>query len=109
MKASPELAFDGVLLLALVGEAEGREMPYVTSLPSYAAAAWRHNRAPRRGRTVEQVFDEAVEFARTEYVSALIKGSTLPPPRSVACSPMSAGRPLAEFSEAEYCASQRGS
>ena len=79
VKDSQDLAFDGVLLLALVGEAEGREMPYVTSLPSYAAAAWHHNRIPRRGRTVEQVFDEALEFARTDYVTGLIKGASLPP------------------------------
>ncbi len=72
------LEFDGVLLFALAASVPGNEMPYVTLLPSYAAAAWYHNRVPRDGRAVEQVYAEAVEFARTEYVSALIRGASLP-------------------------------
>lgn len=78
---SPELNLDGVLLVALVGETPGREMPFVTSLPTMAAGAWWHGRIERRDRTVEQVFDEAVTFARTDYVSALIQGGSLPAAR----------------------------
>ena len=72
------LRFDGVLLIALVGQAPGNEMPYVTSLPSMAAAAWYHRRAGRADQTAADVYNEAVQFARTEYVSALIQGSSLP-------------------------------
>lgn len=72
------LDLDGVLLFALVGNVEGREMPFVTSLPSFATVAWWHKRAGQDGRTVEQVYDDAVRFARTEYVTALIRGSSLP-------------------------------
>lgn len=73
-----EVKFDGVLLFALVASPEGRELPYVTSLPSYAAVAWWHQKIDRKGRSAQQVYDEAVEFARTDYVSALIRGASLP-------------------------------
>ena len=73
----PELSFDGVLLVALVGETPGNELPYVASLPTMAAGAWWHHRIERSGRTVDQVFAEAVQFARTDYVSALIQGGSL--------------------------------
>jgi carboxypeptidase C (cathepsin A) len=72
-----ELAFDGVLLFALVGGAEGHEMPLVVTLPTMAAIAWYHDRIERNG-SVQQVFDEAVAFARGEYVTALIQGGSLP-------------------------------
>jgi carboxypeptidase C (cathepsin A) len=78
LKEAPQLHFDGVALIALVGDATGREMPYVAALPTMAAGAWYHNRVDRKGRTVQQAFDEALEFARTDYVAALIKGSSLP-------------------------------
>ncbi|MET0339295.1 MAG: peptidase S10 [Caulobacter sp.] len=77
-KDASALKLDGVLLFALVGAAEGREMPFVTSLPSVATVAWWHQKVDRAGRSVEQVYDEAVAFARTDYVAALIQGSSLP-------------------------------
>lgn len=75
---SQDLPFDGVLLIALAADLPGREIPYVASLPTMAAGAWWHNRIDRAGRSVDQIFDEAVNFARTEYVSALIQGASLP-------------------------------
>ena len=72
------LTFDGVLLIALAAPVTGREMPFVTSLPTMAAGAWHHRRIERNGRTVDQVFEEALQFARTDYVEALIQGSSLP-------------------------------
>jgi carboxypeptidase C (cathepsin A) len=77
-KAGDELKLDGILLFALVGDPKGLEMPYVTTLPTFAAVAWHHGRIDRAGRTVGQVYDQAVAFARTEYVTALIKGGSLP-------------------------------
>ncbi|MFL5296634.1 MAG: S10 family peptidase [Phenylobacterium sp.] len=79
IKNGKDLRVEGVMLVALVGGTPGREMPYVASLPTMAAGAWYHQKIDRRGRSVEQVFDEALEFARTEYVTALIKGGSLPP------------------------------
>lgn len=43
-----------------------------------AAGAWHHRKIDRAGRTVDEVFAEAVQFARTDYVSALIQGGGLP-------------------------------
>jgi len=76
---SRDFRLDGVMLVALAAGAPGREMPFVTSLPTMAAGAWFHQKIDRKGRSVEQVFNEALEFARTEYVTALIKGGSLPP------------------------------
>lgn len=78
LEAGGDLAFDGVLLFALVGNTDGNEMPYVATLPTFAAIAWHHERIERAGRTVEQVFDEAAAFARGDYVTALIQGGSLP-------------------------------
>jgi len=73
-----DLNLDGVLLFALVAQPPGFEMPYVTTLPSFAASAWSHGRIPREGRSAQDVYDAAVEFARTDYVRALIAGASLP-------------------------------
>ena len=78
VKNGQDLPFDGVLLVALAANVPGREMPYVSALPTMAAGAWYHRKIDRRGRTVEQVFNEALDFARTDYVTALIKGGSLP-------------------------------
>jgi carboxypeptidase C (cathepsin A) len=72
------LRFNGVVLIALAVPADGRLIPYVTALPTMAAGAWYHNRIARDGRTVEQVFDAAAQFARTDYLAALYRGSSLP-------------------------------
>lgn len=77
LRDSKDLPFDGVLLIALVGDAPGNEMPYVASLPTMATGAWFHNKIDRAGRSVDDVYKQAVDFARTEYVSALIQGSSL--------------------------------
>lgn len=73
-----ELRFDGVVLIALAVPSEGRLIPYVTAIPTMAAGAWYHRRIDRGGRTVAQVFDQAEQFARTDYLEALILGSSLP-------------------------------
>ncbi|PZQ60237.1 MAG: peptidase S10 [Phenylobacterium zucineum] len=77
-KVAKDLPFDGILLIALVGDTAGREMPYVASLPTMAAGAWHFQKIDRAGRTVDQVYAEALQFARTDYVEALIQGGSLP-------------------------------
>jgi carboxypeptidase C (cathepsin A) len=72
------LRFNGVVLVALAVPAQGRLIPYVTSLPTMAAGAWYHHKIARDGRTVEQVFADAERFARTDYLEALFRGSDLP-------------------------------
>lgn len=80
-KNHPDVKFDGILLVAVVGEREnsGREMPYVTALPTMATSAWFWEKIARNGRTVDQVYNEAVQFARTDYLTALVQGYSLPP------------------------------
>ncbi len=76
-----DVRFDGVLLVAVVGDGAnaGHEMPFVTTLPTLATSAWYHEKIPRNGRTVGEVFREAVKFARTDYLVALVQGASLPP------------------------------
>lgn len=77
-KNNADLKWDGVMLVAVAPDLQGREMPFVASLPTMAAGAWYHQRIDRAGRSVEQVYDEALKFARTDYVAALIRGASLP-------------------------------
>jgi carboxypeptidase C (cathepsin A) len=78
IKNDKDLPFDGVLLVALAANLPGHEMPFVAALPTMSAGAWYHQKIDRGGRTVQQQYEMALEFARTEYVTALIKGGSLP-------------------------------
>lgn len=73
-----DLNLDGVLLIALVSGVEGPDLPFVMTLPTFAAAAVYHGKVDAAGRTPEQVFDEAATFARTDYALALLQGDRLP-------------------------------
>lgn len=72
------LRFDGVMLVALVGQTPGPDLPFITALPTMAAGRWYHDTSSRAGHGVEQTFDDALEFARADYAVALLRGSTLP-------------------------------
>lgn len=78
LKNHPDLTFDGVLLFALVNNAEGLELPFVTALPTMAATAWHYDKIRRKGRSVDEFYRQAVEFARTDYLEALFQGASLP-------------------------------
>lgn len=80
LHARPQLQFDGVLLISVAAFLRngGREMPQVAAFTAMATSAWYHQRVPRAGRTVEQVYREAVDFARTDYLTALVRGASLP-------------------------------
>ncbi len=77
-RVAPDLKLDGVLLFALVPGAKDEPLRAMSALPSYAATACYHSITDCHGRTPQQVFDAAVEFARTDYVTALIQGGALP-------------------------------
>ena len=72
---------DGMFLMGqAANQLEVNTRPYnilapVIGLPSVAATAWYHNRIDRRGRTVYQVMEEAMQFGATEYLPALFKGN----------------------------------
>lgn len=73
LRHAPDLRFDGVLLISGGGSWEGPNANDINGLPTMAAAAWYHERIPRRGRTVEQVVDEATAFATGDYAAVLAK------------------------------------
>jgi carboxypeptidase C (cathepsin A) len=62
----------------------GNDVPYLTFLPTYAAAAWYHGRIGERlrERTLREVLTEVEEWARTDYAVALVAGDSLPDDRA---------------------------
>jgi len=57
----------------------GTDMPYVLTLPTYAATAWYHNRLPGgRPAQLEPFLADVQHFATTDYAAALIQGADLP-------------------------------
>ena len=79
-----DLKFDGAIFVSpaldmtATSDAPGNDMPYILSLPTMAVDAWYHNRIDRDGRTLDNVFASALQFAETDYAAALLKGSALP-------------------------------
>jgi carboxypeptidase C (cathepsin A) len=56
----------------------GIDMPYIVSLPTYAATAWYHNRIPNRPTDLRSFLDQVENFATGDYAHALIEGDALP-------------------------------
>jgi carboxypeptidase C (cathepsin A) len=52
------------------------ELPFILFLPGYAATAWYHKKAGA-DQPLEKFLEEAEEFARGRYTSALVKGDLL--------------------------------
>jgi len=53
----------------------GNDLPYVLSLPTYAATAWYHKRLDPRFADLRALIDEVEEFALGDYASLLLRGS----------------------------------
>lgn len=59
---------------------EGNDLPYSLFLPSYAAAAWHHNKIDSaQFGSLSGLLTEAERFASHEYTMALMKGDALQP------------------------------
>lgn len=58
----------------------GNDLPYILFLPTYAAAAWFHNRLPGdlQSQELRAVLAEVKTFAEREYALALMQGARLP-------------------------------
>jgi len=70
----------------------GTDQPYITTLPTYAATAWYHNRLPgTRPADLEKFLKEVEDFAVGDYASALQQGSLLDPARRKAIAERMAG------------------
>lgn len=65
------LGFDGVLLLSVTGGPEDADEALAMLVPTYAATAAFHGMVDLRGRTPLAIFDEALAFARGDYLAAL--------------------------------------
>jgi len=55
----------------------GMDLPYVMTLPTYAATAWYHNRIARPVGDLQGFLAGVEQFATTDYLAALIKGNEL--------------------------------
>ena len=55
----------------------GNDLPYVMTLPTYAATAWYHNRIARPAGDLPAFLAGVEQFATTDYLAALIKGNEL--------------------------------
>ncbi len=58
----------------------GNDLPYILFLPTYAAAAWFHNRLPAdlQSQELRAVLADVKAFAEREYALALMQGARLP-------------------------------
>jgi carboxypeptidase C (cathepsin A) len=76
------IAFNGVTLLSSIlnyyVRSPGYDLDTKTYLPSYAAIAWYHNKVPHTG-TMKDFVQQARDFSRGAYATALDKGDRLPP------------------------------
>jgi len=84
-----EIDLNGVILLSQIlsfdindddpHENPGVDLPYILSLPTYAATAWYHHKLPGNPRDLQTVIHDAEIFADTDYTLALAQGAALPP------------------------------
>ncbi|HEX8573915.1 MAG TPA: peptidase S10 [Allosphingosinicella sp.] len=78
-----DVSLNGILLISTIldfgaqATVPGNEMPYVLFLPSMAAAAHHHGKAPADAGTLEGFVQEARDFAAGDYAIALMKGQKL--------------------------------
>lgn len=79
-----DISLNGIILISTVLDftysryQSGNEMSYVAMLPSYAATAWYHDKTPgKKPDNLADYVQAAREFARTDYVMALVSGSEL--------------------------------
>ncbi|HEX8511909.1 MAG TPA: peptidase S10, partial [Allosphingosinicella sp.] len=78
-----DVSLNGIILISTIldfgaqANVPGNEMPYVLFLPSMAAAAFHHGKAPADSGTLEGFVQEARDFAAGDYASALLKGQKL--------------------------------
>lgn len=77
------MAFNGVVLMSSILN-YGIRMPgydeiYIGYLPSYAAAAWYHNKIPNKPADLKSFLDQVRAWAQGPYAAALAQGQNLPP------------------------------
>ncbi|GAA1725741.1 S10 family peptidase [Nonomuraea bangladeshensis] len=82
------LDFNGVVLLStMLNWAEnhlGLDQEHINLLPSFAATAWYHGRSRVAAAGLDELLEQAREFAQGEYATALQLGDRLPADREQA-------------------------
>jgi carboxypeptidase C (cathepsin A) len=79
------MPLNGVILVSpalnflTLGFSAGNDLPYVVFLPSYAATAWYHKALPGdlQPLSLNELYEQAHEFAYNEYALALMQGHKL--------------------------------
>lgn len=78
------IALNGIIMISPIMNLQttsfdnGNDLPYVLSLPSYAATAWYH-KMPASQSDLDKTLKEAEVWAATDYSLALAKGDRLSP------------------------------
>jgi len=102
LETGNDVDFNGVILLSQILNFDlsadgpetnpGSDEAYVTTLPTYAATAWYHNRLTgNRPATLEPFLAEVEHFANTDYAQALQMGAEIDPAREQAVAEKLAG------------------
>jgi carboxypeptidase C (cathepsin A) len=77
------LAFNGVILMSSIlnygVRIPGYDEVYIGYLPSYAAAAWYHDKIPNKPADLKTYLDQVRAWASGPYAAALAQGQNLPP------------------------------
>jgi len=78
------ITLNGVILVSpalnmgtLPFDVTGNDLPYVTHLPAFAAAAHYHGKLPDKWSDLRTLLDEVETFAGGDYLAALFKGDEL--------------------------------
>ena len=87
LETDHDVDFNGVILLSQILNFDlsadepqfnpGTDEAYITTLPTYAATAWYHNRLPGPKLELEALISQVEQFATTDYAAALQQGSEL--------------------------------
>jgi carboxypeptidase C (cathepsin A) len=84
LQSEKGINFNGIILLSSVLDFQtisfnqGNDLPYVLSLPSFAAAAWHHRKlSPDLQSDLQKTLAGAEQWAMSEYLTALAKGSEI--------------------------------
>ena len=87
LQSEEGIELNGIMLLGTVldfqfiAPSPTNDIAYSAFLPTYAATAWYHRKLPAdlQGRTLEQVVQQAREYAFGDYLTTLAKGNKLTP------------------------------
>lgn len=77
------ISLNGVILQSAIlnfetdSYAPGNDLPYMLSLPSYAAVAWYHHALPNQPKKLQPLLGKVEHFAMGEYAQALRAGTAL--------------------------------